>query len=349
MAFKQFQQDLNEGKLGNVCLLYGEERFLTDWASGEIVRLCTNEMSRGLDMTEYDGATADLYSVVESCETLPVFSEKRLVFIDRIPKLKPESEKDRNDKTRDKEEGRNDYFVKYVKEPSPSTLLVITAGDKVNKTTALYKAIAKTGKIYEFTKLSEKEVRVWIKKRFKAAKKSIGEKELSYLIESSGYLEKNSDYTLRYFENDISKIILLCAGEAVTIEDIDLAIEGNFNRDIFKMIDLITTGNKKMVYNMLDNMLTFDKNIYGILALLWRQYENILSAKVLKDGGRSMGEIMSALKSPDWMVKRWLSVGNSYKEADLQRILQLIHDTDINIKTGLMDDRTALEFLIGMI
>jgi DNA polymerase III delta subunit len=35
-GYKSFTKDLKEGDPGSVVLLYGEERFLTDWAEKEI-------------------------------------------------------------------------------------------------------------------------------------------------------------------------------------------------------------------------------------------------------------------------------------------------------------------------
>lgn len=338
MSFKEFQQDIKNDRLGNVCLLYGAEAFLVEWATGEINKKYSNAVSGGFDTAEFDGAEADVFKVCEACETLPLFAERKLVFVDRLPCLAGE-------KIRADEEA----LVEYIKTPSPSTLLVITGGEKVSQKSKLYKAVEKNGSVYDFERLTRREVFAWVRKRLKAGGKQIDESLLAELVEESGYFIKDSDYTLYHFENDLSKLVIHAEGSMITREDVDVAIAGSLNRNVFDMVEMISSGNKKGAFRLLSEILSYGERPPALMALLWRQYENMLNVKLLTNQGRTRSEIASLLKSQDFVIRKWTESGRRYSEESLKRILRLIHDTDICIKSGNMEERTALELLIAEI
>lgn len=338
MSFKEFGKDLKDGNIKNVCLLWGRESFLSEWAERELVRAFSNETSRQFDVAEFDGEEADLYKIIEACETLPLFSEKKLVVVDKLPLLEGKSGS-----------GGEEALLSYLKNPSDTTLLIFVCGEKVDKRRAVYKAIAKTGTVYEFDKLTVNELGAWIKKRFKTHKKSISDKELKLLIDLSGYYDKDSGYTLYHFENDISKVILHSNEDMITSADLENTVSGNINTNIFMLIDHIGAGDKKSAFNMLSDMFLYGESEYGVLALLHRQYENVLNVKQLLREGRSKGEITSILNSKDFIVNKWMALGRKYEEEELKNILKHIYNSDKLIKTGEMESRMALELLIAVI
>ena len=338
MSFKEFGKDLKENKIKNVCILWGKEMFLTEWAANEIIRTYSNEVSRQFDVAEFDGEEADLYQIVEACETLPVFSGKKLVIVDRLPLLEG------------KESGRGEEaLAAYLKNPSETTILVFLCGEKIDKRRSIYKAAAKAGSIYEFDRLTPGELKSWIRKRFRTHKKTVSDSELSLLVELSGYYDRDSEYTLYHFENDISKVILHSEGPEITAEDIENTVSGNISRNIFVLIDYIGAGDKKSAFNMLSDMLLYGENEFGIMALLYRQYENILNVKQLLREDRSRGEIAQILGAKDFVINKWQALGRKYSEEELKNIIKKMYNGDKMIKSGEMDSRMALELLIASI
>ncbi|MBE6021055.1 MAG: DNA polymerase III subunit delta [Clostridiales bacterium] len=338
MSFKEFGKDLKEGNIKNVCLLWGRESFLSEWAERELIRAYSNDTSRQFDVAEFDGEEADPYKIVEACETLPLFSEKKLVIVDKLPLLESKAGS-----------GGEEVILSYLKNPSDTTILVFVSGEKVDKRKAIYKAIAKGGAVYEFDKLAPSELGAWIKKRFKTHKKNVLDKELKLLIDLSGYYDKESNYTLYHFENDISKVILHSNEDVITSEDIENTVSGNINTNIFTLIDHIGAGDKKSAFNMLSDMFLYGESEYGVLALLHRQYENVLNVKQLLRDGKSKGEIASMLNTKDFIINKWMALGRKYEEEELKNILKHIYNSDKLIKTGEMESRMALELLIASI
>lgn len=338
MSYKKFIDDIKAMDMKNVCILWGKERFLTEWAEGQIIGAYSNEVSRQFDVSEFDGEETDIYKIIEACETLPLFSEKKVVVVDRLPALEGK-----------KGNGNEESLVEYMKNPSNSTILVFVCGEKIDKRRTLYKAASKSGTVYEFDKLKTPELKSWIKKRFKQHKKIVGSKELDLLINLSGYFDKDSDYSLYNFENDLSKAILHSTGDTITEEDIQNSVTGNYNKNVFELIDYIGAGDKRSAFNILSDLFLYGQNEYGMLALISRQYENLYNVKVLQKEGLSRGQIAEILSAKDFVVSKWLSLAGKYSEEKLKSIMKSIYNTDKMVKTGDMEIRTAIEILIGTI
>jgi len=338
MSFKEFYSDLKDMKINNVCLLYGREEFLTEWASGEIVRAYSNETSKQFDVSEFDGNSVTAAEIVEACETMPLFSAKRLVLVDRYPSLEGA-----------KAPADEDDLLDYLKSPAESTILVFTCGEKLDKRRVITKRVDKIGSNYEFGKLTESELDSWIRKRVKSHGKKISAQELKHLKRLTGYFDKESEYNLYRFDNDISKIVLRCDGDIITKEDIDALVTESINSNIFNLTEMIGDGRKKDAFRTFDHLLTQGVSEYSILGLLCRQYEELLSTKQLKDTGAGVGEITAALKSRDFLVKKNISAASKYKVEELKEILKKLYNADKLIKTGDMESRMALELIIGTI
>ena len=336
MSYKEFTKDLQGDALPNVMILWGKETFLCDWAAGAIADRYATEVSRQFDVLEFDGNESDFYRIEEACETLPLFSERKVIIVDDPPSLGGRTVAD-----------GEDSLTGYIKNPSPTTILVLVCGEKVDKRKAMYKAAAKSGKIYEFSPLDPPDLKKWIRKRIRTHKKQIGERELQQMIDQSGYYDKDSDYSLYHFENDISKVILHSEGEAISREDILISMSGNTDTNVFTLIDHLGRGNKKAAFDMLSDMFLYGESEYRILALLSGQYEKILGTKQLMAEGRGRKEIAQVLGARDFQVERFIAAGRKYSEKALKEILEKIYSSDKKIKSGDMDSRIALELLIG--
>ncbi|MDO4481666.1 MAG: DNA polymerase III subunit delta [Bacillota bacterium] len=338
MSFKEFASNLKENKIKNVCLLWGREQFLTEWAENEIIKAYSNEVSRQFDVAEFDGAEADIHVILEACETLPLFSEKKLVIVDKLPFI--EGKKSAADEA---------ALTAYIKNPAETTLLVLTCGEKVDKRLSIYKNISKNGSVYEFGSLEPKELRSWIKKRFRTYKKTVSDANINLLVELSGYYDRDSEYTLYHFENDISKVILHSEGAEIKSEDIEKSVSGSLGRNVFSLIDCIASGDKKKALQMLDDMLLYDDYEMLIITLLFRQYENVLKVKQLIGEGRSRSETARILGAKDFLVGKWQSIGRKYSEEELKNIVRKIYEGDKMSKLGNIDVRLFMELFIASV
>lgn len=115
-------------------LIVSEQSFLRDQAL-ERLRARVQDMGVDLDFNyeQFDAESADPTEVVAAASTLPFLSQLRLVVVTRAEKLA---------------KGGLDALAAYAQTPSPTTVLCLV-GEKLNRSTKLYKAIAAQGTVLD--------------------------------------------------------------------------------------------------------------------------------------------------------------------------------------------------------
>ena len=78
-AYKKFGADLKNNDFSPVLFLYGVEQYLTDWAAGSLVKKYVNPGALAFDFVKIDDENAEVGTIVEACDTFPMFSEKRFL------------------------------------------------------------------------------------------------------------------------------------------------------------------------------------------------------------------------------------------------------------------------------
>lgn len=113
----------------------------------------------------------------------------------------------------------NDFKLIKNLEVSDDTCLIFTELDFDKKKLKNVKFIADSGGIVIFDKMSEKELMVWVEKRFRAVEKSASDRDMLYLVNlcarSQAEIEQACDKLINY------------TGERnkITREDIDAVVE----------------------------------------------------------------------------------------------------------------------------
>ena len=131
MDYQQVQNQIRRGQVAPLYLFFGEEAFL----ARHLVRLLEEQLLQGslrdFNYALFDGDTVSLEEVINAANTLPVFSEKRLVVVKNAPWFEGTDEEE--------------LLLAYLENPSPTTCLVFLAGDQVDARRRPYKILAKNG------------------------------------------------------------------------------------------------------------------------------------------------------------------------------------------------------------
>ena len=338
-AYQKIQRQLTEGKVRGAMFFFGRERYLIDWAVNAIVKKYVNPATEALEYSKLEGMDATWSEIRNSCETLPMLSEKRVVLISDFPPLTGGKSKSISE-TEEKE------LADYVKRLPDSTLLIFTA-ETADKRKRLYKAIADCGGAYEFGSLNRALLTATVEKRLDQAGKKARGAAVSHFIDHTGYFDKETDYTLFNLENDLKKAIAHAQGEEVTTEDFLSAVAGNIDTDVFAMLDAVSRGNKPEAFLRLHNILDGGENVYRLLSLICSQFEIMVSARELRDEGQGMPAIQKTLGVHEFRLKKALQFSESYSVQRLKEILASAYQVDKNIKSGLLSDVLALEMFVA--
>ncbi len=341
-AYKIIQKDLKGDNLPSVILLFGKEQFLVEWARKQIVGKYVNSASSVLDLTiidEEDTITNIVETIIESCETLPLLSTKKVVIVNNTQLLKS-SEK------QDSKSSELNRLCDYLTNIPDSTCLIFVS-DSVDKKRKLPKAIQKNGKLYDFNQLDRKELISFAEKRFKGAGIKVPSRTMDYLIDTTGYFNKESDYDLYTFSNDITKMIALAEDGLLRDSDIKDTVESDVETFIFTLMNSISEGRKDKAFSMLHNIVSDRNDVSGIVAMIVGQFEIMYSIKELLNDGAPDRIIVEKLNIKEARLRILKPFISKYSLPELKRALISAYEIDRNIKTGLLTPLLALEVFVS--
>ncbi len=343
MNYKEFMKHIKKNEGNHVYLFYGKERYLINWAIDSLKKKYVEKEFENFNYNAVDIKQTNADEIINICETLPIMAEKRLVLVDRYSVLEGEKVKSFGESDEKK-------MASYIDDIGRTCIVIFVCGEKLDKRKSIYKKINKLNSVFEFSKLSTNDLKKWVEKRFKNAAKTINVKNTLLLIESCGYLDKDSDYTLFNLENDINKI-LHYVGDADEIKESDImdSISSGLEKNIFVLIEAITSGNKAQGVKLLSHALLFGEAEYKILALIQRQFDNMLQVKIMRERGKDTAYMKQQLGLPDFVIKKLLKNASGLTLNALKKNMIKMYEMDKNIKTGVMDPRLALEMLIAEI
>ena len=333
-AFKTIQKDIKDGSLPSVLLLCGKEQFLVDWAIKQIIGKYVELASKVLDLTVLD-EDPGFSQIIENCETLPLLSEKKIVVV-------------RDSKIFTTQSSELDRFIDYLAK-IPETTKLIFIQDSVDRKRKLPKAIIKHGKIYDFDQLDKKELISFVNKRFKSHKIMVSPDIMDYLIEETGYYNKESDYDLFTFSNDITKMIALTEDGVLRRETVKNTVESDIETFIFELMNSLSEGKKDRAFQLIHNIASDKSDVSLLVAMIVSQYELMYSIKALAEDRVPDRLIAEKLDIKEARLRVLKPFSMRYTKNKLRESLKYAYEIDRNIKMGLLRPVLALEMFVARI
>ena len=335
MAYQDFINDFKKDILGDAICFYGAEDFLMNWAVNQIIEKYVDESARNLDLQYLDGDTSAA-DIMGAARAYSMFSDKRVVVVKNyLPFHKKTSDNDA------------EALLDFCSKKQESSILIFTLDSTYEgDITAYGKKLIKACSSYEFSKLDKAGLKAFINKRVHEASKEIGHRELEYLIDLSGYYNKNSEYSLIDFDRDLIKITSASESDNIFKSDIDGLLIGDEDKFVFNLIDALMAGNKKQAMEIAETIIAEDDGSMQVLALLGKQFEIMYDSLELSEQGLSVPEMAKRIGINEFRFKKAYQSAHNFSISKLKRIITKIYNIDKDIKTGDIDKDTAFELLI---
>lgn len=304
-----------------VYLLYGSEDYLKKLYQEKLKHGLTGD-GDDMNFSVFEGKGIDLNSVAGIAQTLPFFSERRLILIKNSGLFKNQSD-----------------FSEVIKE-MPETTIFVFVESEVDKRNRLFKIVKEVGYISEMNGMDERNLKLWITSLLKQEGKKITERDVVYLLNKSGTEMKN-------LQNEIEKLVCYSYNrEVVTASDIDAVCTTHVTGKIFQMIDAIGAGKQSVALNLYYDLLILREKPLSILFLLTRHFNILLQVKDLDKHGHKGTEIAGKAGIPPFTVSKYLTQAKNFKRKKLMEILENCVEVEEQIKTGRLTDAMGIELLI---
>lgn len=319
---KNIQADIKSGNFKQAYLLYGEEAYLKQQYKHNLEK-ALNPDGDTMNFSHYEGKGIDVKQLIDLCETMPFFADRRVVLLEDTGFFKNKSEE----------------LADYMKE-LPDYLCMVFVETEVDKRNRMYKAVKACGTIAEFARQDEKTLMRWAAGILGKAGKKITQRDMELLLTKTGTDMGN-------LRMELEKLICYTEGrDVVTAEDIEEICTTQTTNRIFDMVRAVTEKNQKRALDLYYDLLTLKEPPMRILFLLAKQYRQLLQVKQFAEAGLTQPEMASKLGVPSFAVRNIASCARAYTISELEQAVKDFVDAEESVKTGRLEDKLSVELLI---
>jgi DNA polymerase-3 subunit delta len=320
-----------------VYFLFGPEDYLIEEEIQKLLNQTLSPKERGFNYHLFNGGEHSGQEIIQTTQTLPMFSQYRFVLIRDADHL---------------DEEQVEALMAYIKKPSPHTCLVLY-GQTIGPWKKHKKEIEKVGNVTEYTRLKGRALVSWMKNRMKEKGKMLSEEAADYLVEVVG------DH-LYDLDNALEKGFL-SVGEKQRIElsDVEEITSDVKISTVFDLTDAIGHRNLEKALGILgkameSGTISFKKEeepskkdpVPILLGMMAKQYWSILVIKQMSSRRRDVGDLAKELGTSPWNVKKLIDQGKNFSEASLQEGIQKCHQTDLAVKRSRGPKDLLMEKLV---
>ncbi len=337
MSLEILKKQIKEEKLINIYLFTGAEEYLKKYYTNAITRLIVEEDYKEFNFITIEGKT-DTDTIISNCETLPMFSEKKLVIAKNTGLFKAKKGEGANPGA-DKKSGK-DKLSDYL-ENMPDYTCLIFIESEIDKRIKLVNTIKKCGLIVEMDYQKPADLVKWVVKVIKSYNKNVDQMTASYIVE-------NSEYSMTELLNEIDKLINYAEGKNdISIKDVEKVCNKTIKSRIFDLTDAISEGNNSKALSLLNDMAALKEPMQKVLFMIVRQIRMVYRIKLLRNQGVREDAAAKQLGLTPFVASKVMNVSRNLDIKVLERAMYYSLELDESIKTGKISDRIAIELLIA--
>ena len=217
-----------------------------------------------------------------------------------------------------------------------STQLIIV-DSKPDKRTKTYKALQAMGAVRAHGLMQDGELAGWLQSKAREGGRDLEVETARYLVQYAG----SDQWRLHH---ELEKLLSL--EQLITPQLIRDVIEPEPRASAFEVLDAALSGNRTAAESQLDTLAT-SEDPYRFFGLLASQAYAIAACKAA--GSRSPDQIAKDTGLHPFVVKKTLSLARRYEQHEVKRLVELVADCDVRMKTTGADPWVLMKLTIGTI
>lgn len=288
-----------------------------------------------------DGRKVTFSELVQTCDTLPFLTERRLVIVEGL--LTRLTDKEGGSGKRSKE--NSDFLEelkKYLPQMADTTRLIFLEDKSLGKRHPILTLAEKcpSGFVKEFTAPQKGSLHKWITQRV-AHKKGAGV-DPQAVTELAAFVGDD----LRLLDQEIEKLVTFAgAGQTITRENVREMVTYSQEANIFDMVDALGKQDASAATRLFHDLLDKDgASPFYLLTMIVRQFRILLQLKELPHTAAA-----SELKLHPFVVQKASNQARNFSAAQLREIYRRLLDIDHAVKTGQIDIVLALDLFIAQV
>jgi DNA polymerase III subunit delta len=324
---------IRSGQIDPVYLAVGTESYFIE----KTVDLLKDKLTDGeLELSIFDLEEVPVDRVIEEADTIPFFSERKLIIAKNASFLKAAE--------RGKE--KIDHDLKTLElwlenPPFSSVTLFVAPYEKLDERKKVTKLMKQHAVLVEAKSLQANDLEVWIEHEAKSFGKSIKRSAAQKLIEMAGT-------NLTQLSSEVEKMALYlgAAEEEITVGLVEEMTARTLEQDAFKMLQSYLDGDVSGALSVYYDLLRQKEEPVALAALLASQIRFMIHVFYLQKKGYHAQQISKQLKAHPYRVKLLVEKRQQISEQRLLEVLGDLADIDLQLKTVSGNRERILEFFL---
>jgi DNA polymerase-3 subunit delta len=271
----------------------------------------------------YDAEEFDLSTMIADAQTIPFMADDKLVIMKHV--------------VFEETDLLGDFYA--LLESVPPFLTLVVVPKTIDKRSKIYKRLAAVGQVHDFEKLSgdllkESVMNFLDRRMIKIQPRALD--SLMIRVEEDAQKVMNE---LQKFDN------YFAAEDVITEADIDLLVARNVEHDVFQLINAVVDKDKHKALQQLTDLLQSEDAV-RLLTLIQNKFREMNYTKQLLQRGFKKEDLMRIFNASKGRVYYMEKNAQTMSEEELSYQLDVLADTEFQIKKGLLDKQVALELYI---
>ncbi len=319
---KMLQEDIKNGSFKKVYLLFGEETYLRIQYKKRLRDALTTPEDT-MNQAFFEGKGCNPREIIDLCETLPFFAQRRFISVDGSGFFKNKCEE----------------LCEYLPQMPDTTCLVFTETE-VDKRSRMFKLVKDLGRAVEFKVQDEKTLTRWILGQLNRENLRITQETLQRFLEKTGT-------DMERISGELEKLISYCLGrDMVTSQDVETICTNQVTSKIFEMLNAIGERRQKKALDLYYDLLALKKPPMLILSLLSRQFNQLLSVRSMLSLGHDKNAIASRLGMSPYIAGKYMQQARRFSSELLLTAVRDCVQAEEEVKTGQINDILSVELLL---
>ena len=311
---KNLVQDLKSENYKHVYLFTGEEIYLRNQYKKKLQDALISPEDT-VNLNYYQGKGISVQELIDQGETMPFFSERRLLVVEDSGFFKSASLE----------------LAEYL-ENIPETTYFLFVENEVDKRGRLYKTVKKYGSVVEFSRQTEDMLMRWILGILKKEQKNITRSTMELFLEKTGT-------DMNQIGMELEKLLSYTMGrEVITAEDVEAICTSQTVNKIFEMISARAEKNQRKALDLYYDLLALKEAPMRILYLIARQFNQIMLISELNEQGLGREAIAEKLGIQSFIVRNGIRYARSFSSEQLRYAVEMAVQTETDVKTGKLDE-----------
>jgi DNA polymerase III subunit delta len=323
-------------------VFHGPDQFSAREELSRLVRELDTDGNLANQTVRLEGGKITPADLLSASHTASFFAENRLVIVEGLlTRLSGE----RGGRRRSAKQRGNgaasllDRFLEALTNVPPTTTVVLL--DERASASALA-ALSELGRVRAFPVLRPNEFQEWARLRLLARGGRISGpavQRLCQLVDAAN---------IATLASEIDKLIAYVGDRPIEVADVEEMVSGAVDYMPWDMTDAVIAGRADRALSVVQRMSQRDQPPQVLLFMLARTYRQLILAQAMLKEGLPASEIGKRLgMNHPFQVQKVVDQATRYPAARLEQAYRRILETDVAVKTGVLDVELALDMLIA--